>query len=1205
MIAVLGLPLNAQNILSINNQSWGQNIGFLEWRPEQGSGTGIEVGNTFLSGWIWSQNFGWISLGDGTPDNLVEYSNASATDYGVNRDLAGNLTGHAWSPNMGWITFEQTHGMPRIDIETGAFSGHAWSQNFGWLTLGDLQIDVDLENARLAIANVFVNETSSSVTFVVQLDGPAPGTIQFDYTTESIEAQGDTATPGEDYTPVSGTAVQIAEGEQKFLIEVPILQDAAPELDESFTFRVFNVVGAETPSEDGTDIAVAVILDDPCAGLRNIFWTDQGEVNAEIGSIGGADLDGAQQAVLASTFIDQPSGVVATSEYLFILDEEGPFLRQLNRDGSNRVIRALLGSVGPGDLTVEGENIYWVMADGVLLSLPLDPAGGPSPTAVRSGLVQPRQIAIHNEQIYWTDAGGRIRRANLDGGQTEDLLTGRVGPFGIDVTSDGIYWSEAGTTTGSILRADLDGSNVETIVVGTLEPRGLVVADRYIYWVTVGDGPRIRRARVDQLNQFGEDWITTGLTDPWDLDVTTSAELSLTAGTDKNVPPVPAPDPIPPRGGTIDVQISPAGIGGQWRFASEVFWRNGSNEGGGTVPGITTGDYLVEFKPVRGYLTPEPFEVAASVDPGLSPIFTVGAAQRSYAVDPDVDPTAGRLRVRTTPDSIGVPTWRVQNLDVSYRPSNALLSSLPAGDYVVEFAEIPGRGQPASRAVVVESGQETRIEVAYPLAAGGGAGTTPLTFGAIDTERPYFHLGQVQTPRGFGTAFVVREKVALTAAHVIFDDIGYTWLPDTQFFPQRYRGAVDQHEPPPLVPRGYYHFTDYAAKRIEEGTPGEAGLASRNLDVAALFFVEDDWRLGYGGYLASGADENDWLTGSREKLLAGYPAAANGVPHTTGTTTAPFLRPDALIAPRVFGIDDALLEAVPGMSGGPVQVRFNPDDPDDFAGGDWYPAGIYLGGTGNSVVRAIDCDVIRLINRAATSANDGGNSTGGGLEYQNPFTEDNVSEGAVTVDLNIAPRGAWRFLGENDSNWKSPQRLALRDEGVYVIEFRSEVGFEKPAPVAAVVRSNQVNVLFATYFSTFASFQQFYFTEEERNDPDIGGPNGDPDGDGYDNLAEWAFNMSPRDSSLVGTASSGTPVPRLVEVGGSARLGIEFIRRRSGTSGGVIYTTEFGPDGQSWPDAGTDHQVDPIDENFERVIVVDNGPADPERFGRVRVTLSP
>jgi len=80
---------------------------------------------------------GWICVGDGTPDTPPHYSNGSATDYGVNHDGNGNLSGYAWGENIGWVVFDTSgSGGSQVTISpAGAFAGYAWSENIGWINM--------------------------------------------------------------------------------------------------------------------------------------------------------------------------------------------------------------------------------------------------------------------------------------------------------------------------------------------------------------------------------------------------------------------------------------------------------------------------------------------------------------------------------------------------------------------------------------------------------------------------------------------------------------------------------------------------------------------------------------------------------------------------------------------------------------------------------------------------------------------------------------------------------------------------------------------------------------------------------------------------------------------------------------------------------------------------------------------------------------
>lgn len=121
----------------VDRYAWGANVGWTNWRHDTGSpGAGATIGQYYCSGEVWGANVGWITLGDGAPADGVQYSN-TGSDYGINHDGQGNLSGFAWGQNIGWINFEQTHGMPRIDLVTGQFSGYAWSANCGWISLAN------------------------------------------------------------------------------------------------------------------------------------------------------------------------------------------------------------------------------------------------------------------------------------------------------------------------------------------------------------------------------------------------------------------------------------------------------------------------------------------------------------------------------------------------------------------------------------------------------------------------------------------------------------------------------------------------------------------------------------------------------------------------------------------------------------------------------------------------------------------------------------------------------------------------------------------------------------------------------------------------------------------------------------------------------------------------------------------------------------
>ena len=110
------------------------------------------------------------------------------------------------------------------------------------------------------------------------------------------------------------------------------------------------------------------------------------------------------------------------------------------------------------------------------------------------------------DKLYWSDSGaGKIQRADLDGGNVEDILTGLPGPgdLAIDPYAGKMYW----TSPLGIRRANLDGTGLEDSVAGV--PAFRVALDPIrskVYWTEFGE--RIRRANYDGTDV--EDLVTTG-----------------------------------------------------------------------------------------------------------------------------------------------------------------------------------------------------------------------------------------------------------------------------------------------------------------------------------------------------------------------------------------------------------------------------------------------------------------------------------------------------------------------------------------------------------------------------------------------------------------------------------------------------------------------------------------------------------------------
>lgn len=115
--------------------AYGENVGWLNAEPLGEGGPGVEVTDTALTGYMWCENIGWVSL------SCENTSSCGDVNYGVSNDGMGHLSGHGWAENAGWISFscKNTDSCDTVDYgvtigpATGEFGGYAWSENIGWI----------------------------------------------------------------------------------------------------------------------------------------------------------------------------------------------------------------------------------------------------------------------------------------------------------------------------------------------------------------------------------------------------------------------------------------------------------------------------------------------------------------------------------------------------------------------------------------------------------------------------------------------------------------------------------------------------------------------------------------------------------------------------------------------------------------------------------------------------------------------------------------------------------------------------------------------------------------------------------------------------------------------------------------------------------------------------------------------------------------
>lgn len=238
------------------------------------------------------------------------------------------------------------------------------------------------------------------------------------------------------------------------------------------------------------DLVITGLIDpsgtaiDPTAG--RIYWTDAGT-----GKIQRANLDGSDVVDLV-TGLTKPRGIAldenagkmywTNAGESFVSDGT---IQRANLDGSNIEDVIASGLVSPHGIALDTNSsmMYWTDPDANHIQRAS--LGGISVEVIIQGgdLFFPLRVALDVTagKLYWTATvfeDGSVERADMDGSNYEPLIytgTGLGGPLteglALDVSSGKMYWTE-GT---KIRRANLDGTNREDVVSGLILPRALAL----------------------------------------------------------------------------------------------------------------------------------------------------------------------------------------------------------------------------------------------------------------------------------------------------------------------------------------------------------------------------------------------------------------------------------------------------------------------------------------------------------------------------------------------------------------------------------------------------------------------------------------------------------------------------------------------------------------------------------------------------------
>ena len=512
--------------------------------------------------------------------------------------------------------------------------------------------------------------------------------------------------------------------------------------------------------------------------------------------------------------------------------------------------------------------------------------------------------------------------------------------------------------------------------------------------------------------------------------------------------------------GVLRVNLSPTQALGQWKFT----WEFDYHDSGNLVRGLPRGEYELEFKSVGGYI--EPPRQTISVQNGVT-------NEYAFAYQATTLPQVGSLTVHIHPPSVAtnvsVPDrgqWKRQGEpDGVWHDSDEVLDSLPVGIYIISFKTIADWATPGSKLVNVKPNRVNAVD-GYYYSTSPNPGDGPLRLDWLEVNQtysdklPYVFCGQIQSPAGFGSGCVVKNKVVLTAAHVVYDDVALSFVPtaSVKWFLQRYAGL---YEPPPQIPRGWCVFEGYASAREADRSPGVSSRESQNLDVAALYFLEPAGGGGYSGYVVSRSPGQEWLYRTSQQTLVGYPVEA--VPDADrGRMHATRARPLIWSAEYAQLHSTTNIKAYAGNSGGPLCVQFTNQT--------YYPAAVFLGGAGRTVVRAIDEDVAGLIVCAEVLGDQAPNNTGGDPILLRPNQQFSpIIYGFVNVQMRpvaVTNLGAgYRFKEATNGQFynESDLTFAMLGGTKYTLEFSTIPYYFAPGNIVVTVTNGLTNDSFAPY----------------------------------------------------------------------------------------------------------------------------------------------
>jgi len=270
----------------------------------------------------------------------------------------------------------------------------------------------------------------------------------------------------------------------------------------------------QTPPQESVQDLVAtgagtvrVVALDTCAG--QMYWND-----STAGKIFRATLDGTGVEELVTGLSNVQGMALDTyAGKMYWTDSDDDKIQRANLDGTvvENVITSLNYPISIA-LDIDAGQMYWTDFSGGKIKRAAMELGA-SVEELITGLIYPNGIALDTgaRKMYWVDQTG-VKKANIDGTEIEFVFehtfTGTTAArLALDTSLGKVYWTD--TTLDKIQRANLDGTEVEDLITGLPFPDGIAldIDAGQMYWTDANED-KIQRANMPEKPLYDNGFVT-------------------------------------------------------------------------------------------------------------------------------------------------------------------------------------------------------------------------------------------------------------------------------------------------------------------------------------------------------------------------------------------------------------------------------------------------------------------------------------------------------------------------------------------------------------------------------------------------------------------------------------------------------------------------------------------------------------------------